>query len=231
MVRGHATAARVRAVAVALTLAVSIASCSRSTSTDQDQAAAAVDATTTVPPSTTVPWTPGAEVAAWEEFIGSYEVLDVSKVSTGECGSRAMLVTEESLTTYWWDGQRWNDDSVLLAGGRGRFPLKVHTHDYTNDGVLDFFVVYADEDRPRSRTFGALFAYPWAQEDLCDWAWVDINNGRSTTKTLASPDVDPRDGTIRAQGYTRRRTSVRGEYRYLPSTGALVYQEAVKSDR
>lgn len=208
-----------------------LVSCVGPRSADVEGSVQAEASSSTVAPSTTVAWTSGAEVEAWERFIESYEVLDVSAISTGECGPRAMMVTEESLTTYWWDGNRWNDDSAILAGGRGRFPLKVHTHDYTNDGVLDFFVVYADEDRPKSRTYGALFAYPWAQEDVCDWAWVDINNGRSTTKTLNSPDVDARRGAIFAQGFTRRRTSARGEYRYLPSTGALVYQELSKADR
>ena len=182
----------------------------------------------TVAPSTTVPWSEGADVAAWKEFVKSYAVLDVSEVSTGECGSRALLVTEESLTMYWWDGVRWNDDSALLQGGKGRLPQKVYTHDYTNDGVLDFFVVYADEDRPRTQTFGAYFAYLWGLEDVCDWGWVDINNGRTTTKTLQSPDVDVQKGKIFASGFTQRRTSARGEYEFLPSTGAFVYREIVK---
>jgi hypothetical protein len=182
----------------------------------------------TVPPSTTVPWTPGAEVAAWKEFVKSYEVLDVSEISTGECGSRAMLITEESLTLYWWDGVAWNDDSALLQGGRGKFPQKVYTHDYTNDGVLDFFVVYADEQRPRTQTYGSFFAYLWGQEDICNWGWVDVNNGRSTTKTLQSPEVNVQRGKIFAPGYNKRRMNVRGEYEFLPSTGAFMYREIAK---
>jgi hypothetical protein len=183
---------------------------------------------TTVAPSTTVPWQEGAEVDAWNEFVKSYAVLDVSEVSTGECGSRAMLITEESLTMYWWDGVRWNDDSALLQGGKGNLPQKVYTHDYTNDGVLDFFVVYADELRPRTQTFGALFAYLWGIDDVCNWGWVDINNGRNTTKTLQSPDVDVQKGKIFASGFNQRRMNIRGEYEFMPSTGALMYREITK---
>ena len=205
-----------------------LASCGRGETENTSNSQDTEIVQSTVPPSTTVPWTKGAEVEAWEQFLQSYEVLDASLVSTGECGSRAMLVTEGSLTTYWWDGVQWNDDSQLLEGGRGLLPQKVYTHDYTNDGVLDFFVLYADEQRPRTQTFGAYFAYLWGAEDVCNWGWVDINNGRITTKTLQSPDVDVQNGSIFAPGFTQRRTSARGVYEFLPSTGAFVYRELTK---
>jgi hypothetical protein len=213
---------------VIVSLAGVLLACANDDATTSDLTSESTVVETTVAPSTTVPWSEGADVAAWKEFVKSYEVLDVSEVSTGECGSRAMLITEESLTMYWWDGVRWNDDSALLQGGKGRLPQKVYTHDYTNDGVLDFFVVYADEERPRSQTFGALFAYLWGLDDVCNWGWLDINNGRTTTKTLQSPDVDVQKGKIFASGFTQRRTSARGEYEFLPSTGAFVYREIAK---
>ncbi len=205
-----------------------LVSCSSDAAGGPDTSTATSVSESTVPPSTTVPWVEGAEVVAWKQFVQSYEVLDVSDVSTGECGPRAMMITEESLTMYWWDGVRWNDDSALLAGGRGQLPQKVYTHDYTNDGVLDFFVVYADEERPRTKTFGAFFAYLWGLEDICNWGWVDVNNGRTTTRVLPSPDVDVQRGKIFANGFTQRRTSARGEYQFLPSTGAFMYSELVK---
>lgn len=214
-------------IGIACLVAVSV-SCSSSNSEDPNVSAVSSVPESTVAPSTTVAWTEGADVAAWNQFVQSYEVLDVSEVSTGECGSRAMMITEESLTMYWWDGVRWNDDSALLEGGRGQLPQKVYTHDYTNDGVLDFFVVYADELRPRTQTFGAFFAYLWGLEDVCKWGWVDINNGRTTTRVLPSPDVDVQKGKIFANGFTQRRTSARGEYEFLPSTGAFMYRELVK---
>jgi hypothetical protein len=205
-----------------------VAACSNGGSTDTDVTAVDTVVTSTVPPSTTVPWQEGAEVTAWNEFVTAYAALDVSEVSTGECGSRAMLITEESLTMYWWDGVRWNDDSALLQGGKGNLPQKVYTHDYTNDGVLDFFVLYADEERPRTQTYGAFFAYLWGADDVCDWGWVDINDGRNTTKTLQSPDVDVQKGKIFAPGFNQRRMSVRGEYEFMPSTGAFMHRELGK---
>lgn len=215
-------------VLVACILAAVAGGCTRDASSGDGAVAVDQTATTTVPSSTTVPWVEGEEIAAWEKFVESYATIDVSEVSTGECGPRAMMVTEESLTMYWWDGERWNDDSQLLAGGKGRFPLKVYTHDYTNDGVKDFFVLYADEARPRTQTYGAFFAYPWAIEEVCKWDWVDVDNGRTTTKTLASPDVNVQKGRIYGPGFTRRRTSARGVYEYLPSTDSFMYRELVK---
>lgn len=213
---------------IAVGFLCALASCGNNATPDADISTEETVVTTTIPSSTTVPWSEGAEVVAWKQFVQSFEVLDVSEVSTGECGSRAMLITEESLTMYWWDGVQWNDDSALLQGGKGNLPQKVYTHDYTNDGVLDFFVVYADEERPRTQTFGAFFAYLWGIDDVCNWGWVDINNGRNTTKTLQSPEVDVQKGKIFAPGFTQRRTSARGEYEFMPSTGALMYRELVK---
>lgn len=220
---------RMRRVGVAVSMSVvMVAGCSRGTGAPSAQTGPDPVVSTSVAVSTTVPWQPGEETAAWGRFVASYAALDVSAVSVGECGPRAMMVTEESLTMYWWDGERWNDDSALLAGGKGKYPLKVHTHDYTNDGVLDFFVVYADPDRPRTRTYGAFFAYPWATKDVCKWGWVDVDNGRNTTKLLQSPEVDAADGSVRGPGFTRRRTSTKGAYEYLPSTGSFTFIEPAK---
>lgn len=224
--RANARARRVT-VAVCMTV-VTVAGCTRGGSSPPAQTGPEPAVPTSVAVSTTVPWQPGEETAAWDRFVSSYAALDVSEVSVGECGPRAMMVTEQSLTMYWWDGERWNDDSMSLAGGKGRYPLKVHTHDYTNDGVLDFFVVYADPDRPRTRTYGAFFAYPWASEDACKWGWVDVDNGRNTTKLLQSPEVDPNNGRVRGPGFTRRRTSATGAYEYLPSTGSFTFVEPAK---
>ena len=88
--------------------------------------------------------------------------------------------------------------------------------------------MYADELRPRTQTFGALFAYLWGIDDVCNWGWVDINNGRNTTKTLQSPDVDVQKGKIFASGFNQRRMNIRGEYEFMPSTGALMYREITK---
>lgn len=213
--------------AVSAVVALVLSSCGQNSNTASTTSVEDLLTASTVPPSTTVPWTPGAEVAAWEKFVEPFEILDVSQVSTGECGSRAMLVTPESLTMYWWNGVEWKDDTALLDGGRGQYPLKVYTYDYTNDGVLDFFVLYAEQNRPKSPTYGSFFAYTWALEEQCQWGWVDVDNGRTTTKTVLSPDVNPQNGRIFAPGFTRRRTSVRGEYKFLPSTSSFMYHEPV----
>ncbi len=206
-------------------LAFALSSCGVVSGNSTGTTVTDVPVTTTVPPSTTVPWADGAEIVAWEKFLEPYEVLDASQVSTGECGSRAMLVTQESLTMYWWDGVEWRDDTALLDGGRGQYPLKVYTFDFTNDGVLDFFVLYAEDEREKSPRYGAYFAYTWAQEEQCKWGWVDVDNGRTTTKTVLSPDINPQTGRVFAPGFTRRRTSVRGEYKFFPSTSSFMYHE------
>lgn len=192
-----------------------------------------VPSTTTEPPpvSTTVPWEPGAAVKAWRKFVGSFVVKDVSAVSKGECGVFAMLVSEQSLTFFWWDGVRWNDDSARLMGGKGNEPMKVYSHDFTNDGVLDFFVTYADETRRGGSTYGAFFAHRWSGENMCDWQWVDIDDGRDLTKTVSSPEVDQRKGLVYADGYTNGRWRTHGLVDYLPSSSSFVFREVFRDKK
>jgi hypothetical protein len=184
-------------------------------------------ATTIKPPatSTTIPSIPAAAVEAWNEYITSFEVVDVSDVSNGECGARAMLITEESLTFYWWDGVRWNDDSSKLLGGKGALPLKVHTHDFTNDGVLDFFIIY--EEKKDGPTYGAYFAYPWSGS-VCEWRWMDIDNGTRLTQRIDRPEVNQRNGEVFADGYSSRNWKSYGVYEYQPSSNSFVFREVRK---
>jgi ABC-type glycerol-3-phosphate transport system substrate-binding protein len=183
--------------------------------------------TATMPPatSTTIPSIPIAAVEAWNEYITSFEVVDVSDVSNGECGARAMLITEESLTFYWWDGVRWNDDSSKLLGGKGALPLKVHTHDFTNDGVLDFFIIY--EEKKDGPTYGAYFAYPWSGS-VCEWRWMDIDNGTRLTQRIDRPEVNQRNGEVFAEGYSSRNWKSYGVYEYQPSSNSFVFREVRK---
>ena len=183
--------------------------------------------TTTKPPatSTTVPSIPNTAVKAWETFVESFEVIDVSEVSNGECGARAMMITEGSLTFYWWDGIRWNDDSPQLIGGKGALPLKVHTHDFTNDGVRDFFVIY--EEKKDGPTYGAFFGYPWSGS-VCEWRWMDIDNGTRLTQRIDRPEVNQRNGEVLAEGYSSRNWKSFGVYEYQPSSNSFVFREVRK---
>jgi hypothetical protein len=189
--------------------------------------------TTTVAPatSTTVAWVTGAAAKAWKTFVKSYEVVDVSAISKGDCGVYAMLVTEGSLTFYWWDGMKWNDDSSKLAGGKGQQPLKVYSHDFTNDGILDYFVTYGDRKETGGSTYGAFFAHRWSGENKCQWEWVDVDNGQSLTKTVESPEVDQRKGLVFADGYANSRWKSYGRIDYLPSSGSFVFQEVFKDKK
>jgi hypothetical protein len=184
-------------------------------------------ATTTKPPatSTTVPSSTDAAVEAWETYVESFEVIDVSEVSTGECGARAMMITEGSVTFYWWDGLRWNDDSAQLIGGKGELPLKVFSHDFTNDGVVDFFVVY--EEKKDGPTYGAYFAYPWSGS-VCEWRWMDIDNGTRLTQRIDRPEVNQRNGEVFAEGYSSRNWKSFGVYEYQPSSNSFVFREVRK---
>ena len=183
--------------------------------------------TTTKPPatSTTVPSRPSDAVAAWTRYVDSFEVIDVSEVSNGECGARAMMVTEGSVTFYWWDGIRWNDDSLQLIGGKGALPLKVHTRDFTNDGVLDFFIIY--EEKKDGPTYGAYFAYPWSGS-VCEWRWMDIDNGTRLTQRIDRPEVNQRNGEVFAEGYSSRNWKSYGVYEYQPSSNSFVFREVRK---
>jgi hypothetical protein len=205
-----------------LAAGITLSACS-STSGGSGSAAA----TTTKPPatSTTIPSIPNKAVNAWNEYVTSFEVVDVSEVSSGECGERAMLITEGSLTFYWWDGARWNDDSSKLLGGKGAFPIKVYSHDYTNDGITDFFVTY--EEKKDGPTYGAYFAYPWTGSD-CEWRWMDIDNGTRLTQRIDRPEVNQRNGEVFAEGYASRNWKSYGIYEYHPSSNSFVFREVRK---
>lgn len=190
----------------------------------------AVTTTATEPPavSTTVPWATGAAVKAWSRHVKSFVVKDVSKVSKGECGVFAMLITEGSATFYWWDGAKWNDDSRQLTGVRGQMPEKVYSHDFTNDGVIDYFVTYSDNSARGGPVYGAFFAHKWSGEKMCDWDWVDVDDGRDLTKIVESPEVDQRKGLVYGTGYAKGRWKSFGLVDYLPSSGSFVFQAVTK---
>jgi len=214
-----------RYLPAALVLACVVSACTQSTTT--------LPTTSTLPPatSTTVPWVTGAAAKAWNKFVKSYQVVDVSAISKGDCGVYAMLVTEGSLTFYWWDGAKWNDDSSQLAGGKGELPLKVYSHDFTNDGVVDYFVTYGDRQKSGGSTYGAFFAHRWSGDNMCDWQWVDVDNGRSLTKTVDSPEIDQRKGLVFADGYANSRWKSYGMFDYLPSSSSFVFQEVFKDKK
>lgn len=176
------------------------------------------------PSRTTVPWKPGAAVKAWNSFVKSFEVVDVSGISKSDCGVYAMMITEGSLTFYMWNGVKWMDISTDLDGGKGAMPLKVYTHDYTNDGVLDFFVTYGDNRESGGKTYGGFFAYPWEVERQCKWSWMDIDNGREIRKVIESPEVDQRKGIVYANGF-KRGYGTYGVIDFLPSSGSFVFNE------
>ena len=216
---------RIAAVGTSVAL-VAIAACSSTTSAPTTTALS----TTTVasePSRTTVPWKPGAAVKAWNKWVRSFETIDVSGISKSECGVYAMLITEGSLTFYMWNGVQWMDISTDLDGGRGAMPLKVYTHDFTNDGILDFFVTYGDNRASGGKTYGAFFAYPWGDEHQCDWNWMDIDNGREIRKVIESPEVDQRKGIVYANGFTRGYGTY-GVIDYLPSSSSFVFSQVFR---
>ena len=178
--------------------------------------------------STTVPWKPGEPQKAWNTYVKMFYAVDVSGISKSDCGLFAMLITEGSLTFYRWNGAKWIDESALLGGGKGAMPLKVYTHDFTNDGVLDFFVTYGDNVEKGGRTYGAFFAFPWTAEHQCEWSWADIDNGKDITKTIESPEVDQRHGVVYANGYHGGNYLTYGTVDYLPSSSSFVFQQTFK---
>lgn len=212
---------------VALCTVSCITGCSRS---DASSTVVTVALSTTIatPVRTTVPWLPGAATKAWSKWVKTFDVLDVSAISKSDCGVYAMLVTEGSLTLYDWDGVQWADISTQLGGGRGRDPLKVYSHDFTNDGVLDFFVTYGDRKKSGGSTYGSYFAFPWSGENKCEWKWVDIDDGRGITKVIDSPEVDQRQGVVYANGYKSGRWKTYGVVEYLPSSNSFVFREVFK---
>ena len=204
---------------------VVLSACSNSSVSQSVDSVGATGSTTTVPPvPTTVPWEKGAPEAAWAAWLTTFAVVDASEISESECGVFAMLVTEESLTFYSWDGVQWSDKSDVLGGGRGKYPLKVYSSDYTNDGVIDYFVTYRT-NKNSGNTFGGFFAIPWSGDFRCVWNWVDIDNGRDNSKVIERPEIDQRKGKVYAAGYVKRRYSTGRELKYSPSANSFVFDD------
>jgi hypothetical protein len=204
---------------------VVLSACSNSSVSQSVDSVGATGSTTTVPPvPTTVPWEKGAPEAAWAAWLTTFAVVDASEISESECGVFAMMVTEESLTFYSWDGVQWSDKSDVLGGGRGKYPLKVYSYDYTNDGVIDYFVTYRT-NKNSGNTFGGFFAIPWSGDFRCVWNWVDIDNGRDNSKVIDRPEIDQRKGKVYAAGYVKRRYSSRRELKYSPSANSFVFDD------
>ncbi len=214
-----------RSLSAALAIGFILSSCGLGSGSSDTTVATTTSVAAT---STTVPFIAGAASKAWTEFVKSFDVVDVSQVSKGECGVRAMLITEGSLTFYWWDGVRWNDDSTQLAGGKGTMPVKVYSHDFTNDGAIDYFVTYEDEKAKGGPTYGGFFAYPWSGDSHCQWTWMDIDNGNTLTRTINRPEVNQRNGEVFAEGYSSRRWKSYGVYEYQPSSNSFVFREVRK---
>lgn len=204
---------------------VVLSACSKSSvSQSDDSTGANGSTTTTLPVSTTVPSQKGAPEAAWATWLTTFAVVDASEISESECGVFAVLVTEESLTFYSWDGVQWSDKSDVLGGGRGKYPLKVYSSDYTNDGVIDYFVTYRTR-KNSGPTFGGFFAIPWSGDLRCVWNWVDIDDGRDISKVIDSPEIDQRKGRVYAAGYVNRRYSSRRQLKYSPSANSFVFDD------
>jgi len=202
-----------------------VSACSNSILSQSDDSAGATETTTmTVPVPTTVPWEKGAPEAAWAEWLTTFAVVDASEISESECGVFAVLVTEESLTFYSWDGVQWSDKTDVLGGGRGKYPQKVYSSDYTNDGVIDYFVTYRT-NKNSGTTFGGFFAIPWSGDLRCVWNWVDIDDGRDNTKVIDKPEIDQRKGRVYAAGYVNRRYSTRRQLKYSPSANSFVFDD------
>lgn len=209
----------------ALALALLLSACQSGTSLSTSTSSSSIVEPTV---RTTVPSARGAATKAWKSFVESFEVVDVSEISKSDCGTYAMLVTEGSLTFYDWNGVQWTDISQLLMGGRGELPLKVYSHDFTNDGVTDFFVTYGDNKKRGGATYGGFFAFPWNVENKCEWSWVDIDNGRDITKVVESPDIDQRRGVVYSSGYVSRRWLSVGKLSYLPSSSSFVFEQVFR---
>ena len=214
-----------RVSSLVVAVALLLVSCSSQSSTPTTTSSTVVQG---APVRTTVPSKPGAATKAWETYVQSFVTIDVSEISKSDCGTYAMLVTEGSLTFYDWNGVQWTDISSLLMGGRGQFPLKVYSHDFTNDGVVDFFVTYGDNKARGGSTYGGFFAFPWSGKNACEWAWVDIDNGRDITKVVESPEVDQRRGVVYANGYASSRWQSYGKLSYLPASSSFIFEKAFK---
>lgn len=173
--------------------------------------------------TTTVPYRPGTGLRAWNKWIKSVKLVDVSRIAKSTCGSFALMATENGLTFYMWDGLQWKDISTVMGGVHGEHPVRIWTMDFTLDGELDFFVEWDDRGVKGGTRHGAFLAYPWTQEGRCKWQWMDVDNGRDAGKTVESPEVDERDVVVRGKGYDNSRWQSVGRFEFQSSSSSFVW--------
>lgn len=177
--------------------------------------------------TTSLPVAPTNFVEAGVEFQTLAKSLGASdytvEVSHSECGVFAMMIVKNKLSFHSWDGTKWNDRSIDLNNGLGKYPAKVYSRDFTLDGVTDFFVTYADEQRRGRKLYGGYFGFPWGGPDRCVWGWLSVDDGRGGAITVGSPSVPNFGTTVYGTGYKRRRL-VRGTYKYSFSSNAFIFE-------
>lgn len=207
-----------RLVASALAVAATctgLSACGEGSSGSSTTDVLSVQVTTTIAGfvpggSQAMPIVPGAAATTPEDALAAVaaaiDALDTSAISEGACGTFAVAVTADEVFFMSWDGKKWNDQSALLQGGRGFEPRRVVSRDYTGDGVVEFLVVFVDEEDDGGLPHGAVFGYPRAENLRCQWTWLEIDNGRETVTTFDSPDVPLGKTYIHGYGW-------RGEYR------------------
>lgn len=182
--------------------------------------------------STTTAVSPGPRKSASAELKAlakAVNAIDYSGISRSSCGGYAFVVTADTVNFLYWDGRQWSDKSQLLEVGRGEKPYRVFTRDFTNDGILDFFVMYQDNVAKGDGYYGSYFGFPWDPEQKCAWEWMDIDNGRDIVTTVQNASVprNERQNTVSGNGF-RGRYGTFGEYHYDPSKNVFVFQEVLK---
>lgn len=134
-------------------------------------------------------------MAAETQLAKSLGAVDQSRISTGSCGTFALIVQADRITFWEWNGTKWRDRSSLL-GSEGQGPGdSVTSGDFTYDGVIDFLVGY-NEPRAAHGDYGGVFA-----ERDCNWSWVEIGAAGSGQHEVDSLSYDAENHQLNAIDY------------------------------
>jgi hypothetical protein len=202
---------------------------SKDIGSSQPAAAEATAVPTSSTATTTTTMVPVSPKKSLQALAKSLMAIDYSRISQGDCGTFAVIVTKQDLWFYEydWDYRQWVDKSYLLGDALGNAPIRVTTRDYNFDDVNDFLVAYGDNLNVNSsgREYGGIFAYyPYASGELkCKWGWVDLVGGVGVSKVMDWLGYDDDAGVIRAQDFYDGGGRTFGTLSYSPDDHAYFF--------
>lgn len=166
-----------------------------------------VEVSTTVLSPTTTTWVAKDPQTELESLARANQAIDYSKISKGNCGQYAMVITSSESILYKWIDNEWQTISTPKSDSADP-AIRVTTRDYTWDKVNDFLLTY-QSGGPEGNEYGSILLL-----DNCKWKWANFENSEGMhqsvmwltfddeSETLSAFDLMPTDMGVPADTYT-----------------------------